>query len=375
MPSSRKQKAKERRSMQLDIMSNVENVDIMLGSYDRDDERAEQSESELNLDSGSNRLHQNPNLVGEDFRSLLNTNSRENSEVTVETTRLINEEISNQMSRRLNEIKSSSNSQIQKAISAAIADTVLPSTQNTLKMLQGRTNFAMVDRESNGLHPSPKAGNFTKEDRRSNGLQWNSGAENPLKTWENRPKMCFTHESNRLRSRESSVESRANEQNRDMVTGANSNPRMVPEFLTGRPMQPREPLQHQNSANEESQDPELSVHETTNTTTPTDPINRLAEVLVGMNNRPSAQTLMIRPVSTTTLTFDGKSEKFELFEDLFHTMIKMQPDMTETMKINHFHYLLRKKALETFRNIITANRQTLEDILAVFRRKYVKPES
>ena len=81
--------------------------------------------------------------------------------------------------------------------------------------MQGRTNLAMVDRESNGLHPSPKTGNFTKEDRRSNGLQWNSGAENPLKTWENRPKMCFTHEINRLRSRESSVESCANEQNRD----------------------------------------------------------------------------------------------------------------------------------------------------------------
>ena len=53
----------------------------------------------------------------------------------------------------------------------------------------------------------------------------------------------------------------------------------------------------------------------------------------------------------------------------------MQPDMTETMKINHFHSLLRKNALQTFRNINTANRQTLEDILAVFCRKYVKPES
>ena len=94
-----------------------------------------------------------------------------------------------------------------------------------------------------------------------------------------------------------------------------------------------------------------------------------------MNNRPSAQTLMIRPVSTATLTFDGKSEKFELFEDLFHTIIKMQPDMTEAMKTNHFHSLLRKNALQTFRNINMANRQILEDIMAVFRRKYVKPES
>ena len=55
MPSTRKQRAKERRSRQLDMMSDVENDDIMLGSYSRDDERNQQSESELNLDSGSSR--------------------------------------------------------------------------------------------------------------------------------------------------------------------------------------------------------------------------------------------------------------------------------------------------------------------------------
>ena len=128
------------------------------------------------------------------------------------------------------------------------------------------------------------------------------------------------------------------------MTGANPTPHTVPEFLTGRPMQSREPLQRQNSTNYESPETIPQVSETTVPTTPSDLINRLAEALVGMNNRPSAQTLMVRPVSTTTLTFDGKSEKFELFEDLFHTMIKMQPDMTETMKINHFHSLLRKNA-------------------------------
>ena len=82
---------------------------------------------------------------------------------------------------------------------------------------------------------------------------------------------------------------------------------------------------------------------------------------------------MARSVSTTTLTFDAKSKKFDFLEDLFHTMIKMQPDMTEAMKKNHFHPFLQKNALQTFRNINTANRQTLEDILAVFRRKYFKP--
>ena len=374
MLSTRKQKAKERRSRQLDMMSDVENVDIMLGSYSRDDEENDVSENGMNLDSGSSRPQQSSNVIGEDFRSLLNTNSRENSEITIETTRMINEEISNQMSRKLNEIKSSLNIQIQEAISSAITEKILPSIQNTLGM-QDRVNHTIVDRGSTGLHDSSKPTNFTTGDRRSSGLQWNSEVENAQKLWENRPRKCFTQENNRLTSRQSSVDSVNSEQNHDMVTGANPTPHMVPEFLTGRPMQPREPLQRYTSTNPESQDTIPQVPETTATTTPSDPINRLAEVLVGMNNRPSAQTLMVRPVSTTTLTFDGKSEKFEFFEDLFHTMIKMQPDMTETMKINHFHSLLRKNALQTFRNINTANRQTLEDILAVFRRKYVKPES
>ena len=86
-----------------------------------------------------------------------------------------------------------------------------------------------------------------------------------------------------------------------------------------------------------------------------------------MQNRPKAQQLTIRPVNSHTMTFDDKSEKFELFEDRFHTAIKIQPEMSEQMKINHFHSLLIKNALQTFRNISTANRQTLEDVLVIFR--------
>ena len=164
-----------------------------------------------------------------------------------------------------------------------------------------------------------------------------------------------------------------------MVTGANLTPHLIPEFLTGRPMQSRNTIPLQNSSTDDMQETTLPAQQNpiqiNNQETSHDPINRLADVIMGMNNKQPSQTLIVRPVSTTTLTFDGKSEKFELFEDLFHTMIKMQPDMTETTKINHFHSLLRKNALQTFRNINSANRQTLEDILAVFRRKYVKPES
>ena len=79
-----------------------------------------------------------------------------------------------------------------------------------------------------------------------------------------------------------------------------------------------------------------------------------------------------------TLTFNGKlekNEKFEYFEDLFHTTLRMQPNLTEEMKSNHFQAHLRGLALKTFKNIQRTPNTTLEDILVVFRRKYVKPES
>ena len=56
-------------------------------------------------------------------------------------------------------------------------------------------------------------------------------------------------------------------------------------------------------------------------------------------------------------------------------MLKMQPEMTEAMKSNHFHAHLRKEAVQTIRKISATNKKTLDDVLIVFRRKYVKPES
>ena len=74
-------------------------------------------------------------------------------------------------------------------------------------------------------------------------------------------------------------------------------------------------------------------------------------------------------------TFDGKSEKFELFEDLFQTSLKIHNQLTEEDKINYFHSLVRSDALQTFKNITSPNKENLREILTVFRRKYEKPQS
>ena len=82
-----------------------------------------------------------------------------------------------------------------------------------------------------------------------------------------------------------------------------------------------------------------------------------------------------KSLTTTMPTFDGKSEKFELFEDLFQTSLKIHNQLTEEDRINYFHFLMRGDALQTFKNFIGPTRENLGEILAVFSRKYVKPQS
>ena len=59
MPSTRKQKAKERRSRQSDLMSDIENLDVMLGSYQGDSSEIQNENDEKNIDSRSKRREEN----------------------------------------------------------------------------------------------------------------------------------------------------------------------------------------------------------------------------------------------------------------------------------------------------------------------------
>ena len=93
------------------------------------------------------------------------------------------------------------------------------------------------------------------------------------------------------------------------------------------------------------------------------------------NNTSNRISKLPKSLTTTMPTFDGKSEKFELFEDLFQTSLKIHNQLTEEDKINNFHSLMRGDALQTFKNISSPNRENLAEILTVFRRKYVKPQS
>ena len=236
------------------------------------------------------------------------------------------------------------NTQIQKAISDAISNQILPQIQTALNAGSGHSTQNKWNVPSGGPEINPEE---TYDEKTKKNI---------------RCEQCIDYQ----------YGSQPNLRACDMVTGANESPTQVPEFLTGR-MPSRNHLNQ--SYDDLNLDTTIPAQERTVPASEQDPNNRLADVLTSMQNRPTSQQLTIRPVNSNTMTFVGKSEKFELFEDLFHTMIKMQPEMSEHMKINHFHSLLRKNALQTFRKISTANRQTLEDVLVIFKRQYVRPES
>ena len=74
-------------------------------------------------------------------------------------------------------------------------------------------------------------------------------------------------------------------------------------------------------------------------------------------------------------TFDRKSEKFELYKDLFQTSLRIHNRLMEEEKLNYFHSPTRGDALQSFQNLTSLNRENLGEFLSVFRRKYINPQS
>ena len=340
MPSTRRQKAKARRSREMDMLSDYDNLDVMLGSENNNPIERELAEA---IDQSSTHGDAGPSMYHENgLRDYIHENESLRQNEVRQSFEAFSSEFNLRLSQEMDSMMSMMHDQINRAITTAIAERVIPEIQNIANSMSStghrdtEASLSPNSQESRENASGPKI-KITKKDSRSVGDLRDAMGHGSY-----------------------------------MVTGATDTQPQIPEFLTGR-IHSIPNLERQQSTHNISLDTTLPAPAPEAPEPPQDPFNRLADVLVNLQNKP--QSMTIRPVQTTPMTFDGKSEKFELFEDLFHTMIKMQPTMTEQMKINHFHSLLRKGALQTFRNINSINRQTLEDVLVIFRRKYVKPES
>ena len=92
-------------------------------------------------------------------------------------------------------------------------------------------------------------------------------------------------------------------------------------------------------------------------------------------NKSNRTSKIPKSLTTTMHTFDGKSEKFELFENLFQTSLKLLNQLAENNRINYFHSLMRGYGLQSFENLNGPTPENLGEILAVFPRNYVKTQS
>ena len=96
----------------------------------------------------------------------------------------------------------------------------------------------------------------------------------------------------------------------------------------------------------------------------------VARTLFATDKNDGTALPMPKALTASLPTFDGKSEKFELFEDLFRNNIKMYPRLTEIQKINYFHSLLRGDALQAFCNIEDTKKDSLDEIMTIFKRRF-----
>ena len=108
---------------------------------------------------------------------------------------------------------------------------------------------------------------------------------------------------------------------------------------------------------------------------PDDIVYKLLESLKNVTQQNLGLPRVPKSLSTTMPTFDGRNDKFEHFEDLSTTSIKVHPNISEEEQIHYFHSLLKGEALQTYRNMTDTNRSSLGDIISTFRKRYVRPQS
>ena len=106
-------------------------MNVMLGNYPENQSDVDLNEN-IEVDSMSNGTRTDMVRNCEDFRTLLVSEDRIRCETSTETNRLISEEISYQMNRKMDELKRNLDTQITESINLAIHDSILPSIQNSL---------------------------------------------------------------------------------------------------------------------------------------------------------------------------------------------------------------------------------------------------
>ena len=146
MPSTRKQKqkAKARKSREMDMMSDFENMDVMIGNENINTIERElsnvigitgdHSDTEPNLQQEEKETHEN------DFEHFVNENEFPRQDRFHETMETFTSEFNMRRTQEMDSMMAMMHSQINRAINTAMADGVIPEIQNMVSSLSSSGN-------------------------------------------------------------------------------------------------------------------------------------------------------------------------------------------------------------------------------------------
>ena len=138
MPSSMRQKAKSRKSRELDMLSDYGNMDVMLGGRNSNSIERE-LDSLINVPEGQRDFQSFPNRENSsqenEIRDIDSRNEPVRESRLIESINTLSGEMNARMSREMEAMMDLMQSQISKAISSAISERVIPEIQNMVENL------------------------------------------------------------------------------------------------------------------------------------------------------------------------------------------------------------------------------------------------
>ena len=174
MPSTRKQKAKARKSRELDMVSDYGNLDVMLGEGNSNPiER--KLDSLINVPERQQDFQSFPNRENSsqenEIRDIDSRNEPVRESRLVEPMNMLSGEMNARMSREMEAMMDLMQSQISRAISSAISERIIPEIQNMVENLplsqHGVEPCTSINEDGNGNVWKNANTKFTKKDSRS----------------------------------------------------------------------------------------------------------------------------------------------------------------------------------------------------------------
>ena len=172
MPSTRRQKAKARRSREMDMLSDYDNLDVMLGNENNNPIERELAEaidqSSAHGDADTNVYHEN------EFRDYLHENEPLRQNEVRQSFEAFSSEFNLRLSQEMESMVSIMHSQINRAITTAIAERVIPEIQNIANSMSSmghrdtEASSSPNSQENRESAPGPKI-KIAKKDSRSVG--------------------------------------------------------------------------------------------------------------------------------------------------------------------------------------------------------------